>query len=203
MARERKTDRRTLYTIQAIKDAFLELESEMSFEKISVKAVCDRAEISRATFYLHYDSLNVVLDEVIDDALLFSESAHGTVIDLVDIIQSGKFDMLGNNEMILPACQRMADSDRYHNLFMDAALSEYIIGRIAKHEKEHIVPELMKRCGLTEEYAEMIFRFMLNGSFYVNKSLGWKKNEKWYQFQKVLSVFLDAGMSAVSGECLK
>ncbi len=203
MARERKTDRRTLYTIKAIKDSFLELESEMSFEKISVEALCERAEISRATFYLHYDSLNDVLDEVIDDALLFSESAQGTVIDLVEIIQSGKFDMLGTDEMILPACQRMADSELYHNLFMDAALSEYIIGRIAKHEKEHIVPELMKRCGLTEEYAEMIFRFMLNGSFYVNKSLGWKKNEKWYQFQKVLSVFLDAGMSAVSGECLK
>ena len=56
---------------------------------------------------------------------------------------------------------------------------------------------------MTEEYAEMIFRFMLNGSFYVNKSLGWEKNEKWYKFQKILSVFLDAGMSAVSGECIR
>ena len=203
MAEQRKTDRRTIYTINAIKDAFVELERETTFEKITVKALCEKAEISRATFYLHYDSLNDVLDEVIDDALLFSESASGTVIDLVDIIKSGKFEMLGANEMILPACQRMADSDKYHKLFMDASLSEYIIGRIAKHEKEHIIPELMERCGLTEEYAEMIFRFMLNGSFYVNKSLGWEKNEKWYKFQKILSVFLDAGMSAVSGECIR
>ena len=200
MARERKKDRRTIYTLDAIKEAFLELEKEVTFERISVKALCEKAEISRATFYLHYNSINEVLDEVIDEALLFSENETGTVIDLVDVIKSGRFDILGSNEMVLPACQRMADSDKYHNLFMDVALSEYIIGRIARHEKEHIIPELMKRCGLTEEYAEMIFRFMLNGSFYVNKSLGWEKDEKWQKFQRLLSVFLDAGMSAVSAQ---
>ncbi len=203
MNKERKTDRRTLYTINAIKDAFLELENKTVFERVSVKAICEEAEISRATFYLHFDSINEVLNEVIDDALLFSETGKGTVIDLVDVIKSGKFDISNNNEMILPACQRIADSEKYHRLFMDPSLSEYIINRIAKHEKDKIVPELMQRCGVSEEYAEMIFRFMLNGSFYVNKSMGWQKNDIWYKFQKVLSVFLDAGMRAVSGECTK
>ncbi len=198
MKRERKTDRRTLYTIGVIKDAFLELNKKLPYEKISVKAICEQAEISRATFYLHYDAINNVLDDVIDDALLFSEEATGNAIDLIDIIQSGQIGSVRDNEAILPACQRIADSDRYHDLFMDPTLSEYIIMRILNHEKGTVIPAIVEKTGLNDEYAEMVFRFMLHGSFYVNKSLGWEKNDKWYEFQKILSAFLDAGLKTLS-----
>ncbi len=200
MKKERKTDRRTLYTINVIKDAFLELEAEQPFDKISVKQICERAEISRATFYLHFDNINEVLDEVLDDALLFSEGATGNAIDLIDIIQSGRIQSIRENESILPACQRIADSDRYHDLFMDPGLSEYIIMRILNHEKATVIPALMEKTGLNEETAEMIFRFMLHGSFYVNKSLNWEKNDRWYDFQRTLSAFLDAGLKTLAAE---
>ncbi len=197
MKKERKTDRRTLYTIHVIKEAFLELKKELPYEKISVKQICERAELSRATFYLHYDGIDDVLDAVLDDALLFSEGATGNAIDLIDIIQSGRIHAIRENEAILPACQRIADSDRYHALFMDPALSEYIIMRILNHEKGTVIPAIVERTGLDEENAEMIFRFMLHGSFYVNKSLNWQKNDHWYEFQKLLSAFLDAGLKTL------
>ncbi len=198
MKPERKTDRRTLYTLSVIKDAFLALEKEMPYEKISVKRLCEKAELSRATFYLHYDDLDQVLDDVIDDALLFSEKAAGNAIDLIDIIQSGRIQSIRENDAILPACQRIADSDRYHSLFMDPALSNHIIGRILSHEKETVIPALVKRAGLSEENAEMIFRFMLYGSFYVNRSLKWEKDDRWYEFQRILSGFLDAGLKTLA-----
>ncbi len=195
--KQRKTDRRTIYTKNIIKDAFLAMNKNTPYEKISVKQICEHVEISRATFYLHYDNINAVLDEVIDDALLFSQGATGNAIDLIDIIQSGRINAIRNNEAILPACQRIADSEKYHDLFMDPALSEYIIMRIFLHEKDSVVPALVQKTGLDTEYAEMIFRFMLHGSFYVNKSLGWEKNDTWYRFQETLSTFLDAGMKAL------
>ncbi len=198
MKKERKTDRRTLYTINTIKDALLELKKDLPYDKISVKQLCEKAEISRATFYLHFDGIDNVLDEVLDDALLFSEGATGNAIDLIDIIQSGRIQSIRENEAILPACQRIADSDRYHDLFMDQSLSEYIIMRILNHEKATVIPAIVKKTGLDEVTAEMIFRFMLHGSFYVNKSLNWEKDERWYAFQKTLSAFLDAGLRAVS-----
>ncbi len=198
MRQDRKTDRRTLYTINAIKDAFIDLEKEMNYEKISVKKLCERADISRATFYLHYDGIDDVLNEVIDDALLFSEQASGNVLDLIEIIQSGRIQDVQTNEAILPACQRMADSDKYHNLFMDSSLSEYIISRITQHEKQRIVPVLMQKTGLDEEYAELVFRFMLHGTFSVNKSLKWEKNAKWFEMQKIISTFMEAGMKELS-----
>lgn len=58
----RKTDRRTIYTRNVIKDALLEAMKEKAFEQITVTDVCRRAEVTRATYYLHYQSLNQVLD---------------------------------------------------------------------------------------------------------------------------------------------
>ena len=66
----RKTDRRTIMTKGMIKDALLELLQNTPYEKITVTALCKQSEITRATFYLHYNNIDNVLDELLDDALL-------------------------------------------------------------------------------------------------------------------------------------
>ena len=71
----RKTDRRTLYTRQVVKDALLELLEKNPYDKINVTLLCRQAEITRATFYLHYADLNEVLDEVIAEALDLAEQS--------------------------------------------------------------------------------------------------------------------------------
>ena len=141
-----------------------------------------------------FDSLDEVLDSVIDDALLFSESGSGTVVDVLDIIRSGRSDVLRENETVLPACQRIADSDKYHHLFMDVSVSDHIIQRIAAHDHDKVVPDLMAHTGLATDEADMLFKFILNGSFAVNRSLSWEKNERWYRFQQILGRFINAGI---------
>ncbi len=193
----RKTDRRTLYTQGVVKDAFLKLIEKLPYDKITVTAICKEAEISRATFYLHFDHVDDVLDHVIDDALLFSEESSGTMMDMIDGISSGQMhdaETLKNNEALLPACQRIADSDRYHALFMDSLVSSHIIHRIAQHERGHVIPLLMKRSHISESEAELIFRFMLYGTFAVNADLGWKKDDRWFRAQDLLSRFVSGGM---------
>ncbi len=193
----RKTDRRTLYTLAVIKDSFLKLIEEIPYDKINVTKICKESEISRATFYLHYDNVDCVLDAVIDDALLFSETEKGTLIDMVDAISKDKNSDFNKMDSLLPACQRIADSDRYHSLFMDPLISDRIIYRIAKHEYDAVVPALMKRSNIKEDEAEMIFKFILNGSFAVNRSLGWQKNDQWYKFQELISKFVNGGMQSI------
>jgi AcrR family transcriptional regulator len=195
--KERKTDRRTIYTQNAVKDALLRLERKTAYSQINVTALCRVADISRATFYQHFDSIDDVLDCVIDDALLFSEGESGSVIDVLDAIQSGKEHLLRERESILPACQRIADSNRYHHLFMDDSISGHIIHRIYLHEHDKVVPSLMERSAITRKEAEMVFRYILFGSFSVNRALGWEKNADWYDVQKLLSRFINAGMNAL------
>lgn len=52
-----KIDARTRYTKKIIKETFIRLLNENSLNKVTVKKLCDEAEINRATFYRYYDDV--------------------------------------------------------------------------------------------------------------------------------------------------
>lgn len=57
----RALDRRALRTRAALREALLTLMTERGWEAISVQDVCERADIARSTFYLHYASKDELL----------------------------------------------------------------------------------------------------------------------------------------------
>lgn len=50
-------DLRTKKTLTAIRNAFIQLRSYKALEKITIKELTEVAEISKATFYLHYQDV--------------------------------------------------------------------------------------------------------------------------------------------------
>ena len=74
--KKRKDDIRAKYTCRLIKDTFLELLENISYEKLNISIICKKAKIARATFYLHYNNLNQVLIEVLDDALELTDNIN-------------------------------------------------------------------------------------------------------------------------------
>ncbi|WP_346353148.1 TetR/AcrR family transcriptional regulator [Azotosporobacter soli] len=200
----RKTDRRTIYTKTVIKDALLELMQKRRFTKITVTSVCKHAEVTRATFYLHFDDLMAVLDEILEEALQITENVSVTsnenMRQILYLITKGEKDLekLKEYGSLLPACQRIADLPKYRVLFLDESLSNYIINKMFQSEKDKMVPLLMQYCQLSPKKAEMIFLFAIYGSFAVNKKLGWKKDEEWYAIQGNLLRFILGGMDALS-----
>jgi AcrR family transcriptional regulator len=67
-------DKRTEKTKRSIANAFLQVRSKKDIERITVKELADLAEISKATFYLHYkdiyDLSDQLSDKMIEDILL-------------------------------------------------------------------------------------------------------------------------------------
>ncbi|MBM6774233.1 TetR/AcrR family transcriptional regulator [Olsenella profusa] len=57
-------DLRTTKTLRALREAFLGLRRELPLERVTVRALCERAEIGKATFYLHYHSIYDLSDEL-------------------------------------------------------------------------------------------------------------------------------------------
>ena len=53
---DRHADRRIARTRELLEQALLSLIKEKSFESISVQDIIERANVGRATFYLHYDN---------------------------------------------------------------------------------------------------------------------------------------------------
>lgn len=189
----RKADRRALYTRRAIKDALLELLELQHYEKITVAALCRQAEVTRATFYLHYDSMDQVLSELLDEALLVAENVvHLANLPermdaLARIAESGTPDDLRRNEQILGPCQRLADDPKYRAIFLDPTLSGYVIQRIYRLERDEMIPYLMRRSKLTRKQADKIFMMIVFGLFYVNRSLKWSKDDEWFEMQLLAS----------------
>lgn len=60
-----KEDMRVRKTISAIRSNFEEMLLEMPYEKISVKALCERALINKTTFYRYYPTMDDLLEEVL------------------------------------------------------------------------------------------------------------------------------------------
>ncbi|OON96792.1 MAG: hypothetical protein ATN36_04790 [Epulopiscium sp. Nele67-Bin005] len=58
------SDRRTIYTKQIIKKAFLHLLNDHSLEQLTVKGLCLEADINRATFYRHYQDIYYLFEEI-------------------------------------------------------------------------------------------------------------------------------------------
>lgn len=57
-----KVDRRVLKTRAAIQAAFRKLVKEHGLEKVTVSSLAREADIDRKTFYLHYDSIDDLVD---------------------------------------------------------------------------------------------------------------------------------------------
>ena len=67
----KKVDRRVKYTIEMLKGALVEAMQKEHISKISVKSLCELADINRSTFYAHfrdqYDLLHHIEQEVLDN----------------------------------------------------------------------------------------------------------------------------------------
>ncbi len=60
----KKVDRRIMRTREALRTALMQLIQEKGFDSVSVEEITDKANLGRATFYLHYkDKEDLLLDE--------------------------------------------------------------------------------------------------------------------------------------------
>lgn len=60
-------DRRVVRTKRAIREAFFALAERQDYRKITIAALAREADIDRKTFYLHYPSIDALLDEIARD----------------------------------------------------------------------------------------------------------------------------------------
>lgn len=98
----KKEDGRVRYTKMRIRSALYELLKEIDYEKITVTAICKRAEINRATFYKHYLDVADLVDQIQEETINeLSEQLQNAIdnnseIFIVDMLKFLKHEMSNN-----------------------------------------------------------------------------------------------------------
>ena len=178
----RKTDRRTLYTRQAIQDALLELLTEKEYADITVADLCRAAELNRGTFYLHYGNIAQVLDELLEDAL-------GRVRSVLD--------QVGRNEAVekcaYPFCCFLRENPKYQPLFFSDSLRGRVMERIAQFGEEPFIRRLQGTSQCSPEVLRALFHFQINGCLAVCKRNVQIPDERWKEIQCGVDRFLKRG----------
>jgi AcrR family transcriptional regulator len=88
-----KMDRRARYTRMVLKQSLLELMRDRPISKISVKELCEKADVNRTTFYAHYKDIDELLKQIEDELFetvrtslengLGEESVSAMVMDIL------------------------------------------------------------------------------------------------------------------------
>lgn len=195
--KQRKTDHRTLYTQKNIQNSLLDVLYTKNFEQITVTEVCKRANITRATFYLHYKTLTDVLDELLTEALETAEknirNPDKDIDQILNLLHNNKESPVIGHESMLPVTQKVGQLSKYHPIFKDETLSSYVVNKIYQSQRKKLVPAFMEHFSLSQKEAEMLVLFIINGTFSVNKAMNWTKDESWYKIQAMLMKFAAGG----------
>lgn len=66
---KKQEDQRVRITKKIVRESFLKLIIEKPIYKISIRELCEQATVSRGTFYLHYEDIYQLQDEI-EDAMM-------------------------------------------------------------------------------------------------------------------------------------
>lgn len=97
-----KNDLRYIKTENIIKNTFIDLIEEVGLKKTTISLICEKALISRNTFYLHYETIDDLIDSIYEDIRKDFENQYP---GFVDIEESTKWyiDVVGANRRTIRA----------------------------------------------------------------------------------------------------
>ena len=154
--KKEKTDRRVKYTKMVIRQSFIKLLKQKNISKISIKEICEDADINRATFYAHYknqyDLLKQIENETIDEINQYISS--------YDFKNKNNVSTVGIEKILEYVKENSQLFDLLLNSNGDTHFQQEIIKIIGK---QHFIP-IKENNLLKKEDSEYIFHFLASGS---------------------------------------
>lgn len=174
-----KENQRLRLTKQLLRESLIALLNEKSIHKISVREICEKAQINRTTFYKYYGSPYDLLIDIEDTVLAQVETYLGgkenqIMDDLRQLTQILSF--MNDN---LAVCRLLINNT------VDSRFAERLL----------ILPKIKQLLGnhLTDGYhndeVDYVYQFVVNGGLYMIKS--WINKDDREDPGKVAALLLD------------
>ena len=148
-----KENQRSRLSKRLLKESLIKLLQEKPIQKISIKEICDLAELNRSTFYKHYVDEYALLEELSVDALnmLLDSIRNSKPISI-----AGMLTLIYNQRAIIKAIfNNNADETLPKKILNIPEIKEYIQKDMRKNKSENEI--------------EVISHFVCYGAYYVLK----------------------------------
>ena len=150
-----KDDRRVKYTKMVLKESFIKLLEIKDLSQISIKEICDDADINRATFYAHYSDQHDLLRKI-----------ENELLDNINTHLEG-FDQKSNNINAILLAEKifeyLKENARICKLLLSARGDFSFQKQIMMLVYDKIITELTDNSRITKEDAEYVYSFTITG----------------------------------------
>lgn len=181
-----KNNQRTRLSKLLFKNALMDLLKEKgSIAKISVRELCDRAELNRSTFYAHYNEPKDLLYEI-ETELLNATEKH--------LKKIGKENDAGAHKYILSFLQYIKQNDKqFRTLLIDSADPDF-----RSHFMQQSIIQFIDnlRIELPKELEQYIFSYILNGSTGI--IIQWIRSDYAVNEDEIVNLLFSINQSALA-----
>jgi AcrR family transcriptional regulator len=183
---QQKENRRIRMTKTMLKDSLIELMQKLPINKITIKEICNNADINRSTFYVYYTDqyalLSEIEDEIISKAKEYMQKMDSGMNELE--LLEGFLNYIAENISLFRILLCEQWDYAFQKRFMDIVMKEFM-------EKKKKVN------GWNEDMSQYISTFVVMGSMsliqnWINNSL----NKSSKALAEMLLLLVDKGLSA-------
>lgn len=150
------TDRRVKYTKMVLRESLIELLKEKSISRLTIKELCQRADINRATFYSHYadqfDLLKQIESEFIADINSYLDHF---------VVEAGETNMV---QILAKIFEYIAENSELCHVLLGNNGNIDFQNYIMKIVSERVVFQWQKKTRVDEATAEYIYTYVATGS---------------------------------------
>ncbi len=116
------------YTKNLIKREFLKLLEETNFNNITISMLTDRCEISRNTFYYHYEDIYILVKEILNDELEKIDKEFKDTLSWEESILTAMSFLLENKKAAQNLFKSIDKTDRDAYLYKvcESVMSKYV-----------------------------------------------------------------------------
>lgn len=150
-------DIRIAKTQKAIINAFLEIRSKKPIEKITVKELCEKAEINKSTFYTHFKDI-YDLTEYLEAQI---------TNDVISNLQNPEHLFSNPERFIWELFYAYASQDSLIRTIFSGSRENMLIAQIENSLKEMIIS--LRPAYKDDVKANVLFTFSIYGSYYAYK----------------------------------
>ncbi len=160
-----KNESKYFSTALLFDEALIYLLEEKDIEYITVKEICNKAGVNRSTFYLHYESINDLLEETLSYInKKFMDCFNENPKEFIEKINSSSLEELKliERKYLEPYLNFIKENKKifkasFHNPTRMSAESKYI------HLKKYILLPILERFNVPEKEKNYLLAFYVNG----------------------------------------